>query len=44
MNNELELIWAEVMALFKALSWHLPVGTAESHEKPVRKAGLQAEI
>jgi hypothetical protein len=38
-------MWKEaVMAYFQILSWHLPVGTEESHEKPVKIAGLQAEI
>jgi hypothetical protein len=35
MNNELERICKEaVEAQFKILSWHLPGGTEESHEKP----------
>jgi hypothetical protein len=35
MNNELERMWKEkVMACFEILSWHLPGGTEETHEKP----------
>jgi hypothetical protein len=35
MNNELETMWKEaVMAAFKVISWHLPRGTEENHEKP----------
>jgi hypothetical protein len=35
MNNELEGIWNEaVVTLFRVLSWYLPRGTAEFHEKP----------
>jgi hypothetical protein len=34
-NNELKRMWKEVvMAKFKVLSQHLPVGTEENHEKP----------
>jgi hypothetical protein len=45
MNNHLERIWKEVvMAYLKVLSWHLPGGTEENHEKCVRMANIQAEI
>jgi hypothetical protein len=34
MINELERIWKEaVMVQFKVLSWHLPGGIEETHEK-----------
>jgi hypothetical protein len=33
-----------VMAYFRILSWHLPRGIEENHEKPVRTASFQAEI
>jgi hypothetical protein len=34
MINKLERIWKEAaMAKFKVLSWHLPGGTEENHEK-----------
>lgn len=32
-NNELKIIW-KVVAKFKVLSWHLPGGNDENHEKP----------
>jgi hypothetical protein len=34
MNNELQRIWIEaVVDLFKVLSWRLPGGLEENHEK-----------
>jgi hypothetical protein len=37
-------MWKEaVVTSFKAISWHLPVRTEESHEQ-LRIAGLWAEI
>jgi hypothetical protein len=38
-------MWKEaVVAYFKVLSWHSPRGTEKNHDKPVRIAGLKAEI
>jgi hypothetical protein len=35
MNNELERIWKDAtVAFFKALFWHLPGGTEETHKDP----------
>jgi hypothetical protein len=44
-NNELRRTWKEVVvAYFKVLSWNLPGGTEENHEKPVRLvSGLRFE-
>jgi hypothetical protein len=40
-----ERMWKEAdVAQFKVISWHLPAGTEENHEKPVKIAGLLVEI
>jgi hypothetical protein len=45
MNNEFERTQKEtVVAQFKVRSCHLPGGTDENHEKPVRIIGLRAGI
>jgi hypothetical protein len=45
MNDESERIWKEINVVqFKKLSWNLPRGTKENHEKSLRTAGLCAEI
>jgi hypothetical protein len=45
MNDELERMWKKAtMSSFKVLSRHFPGKTEETHEKPVRIAGLQADI
>jgi hypothetical protein len=40
-----ERMWKEAaVAQFKVISWYLPAGTEENHEKPVKIAGLWVEI
>jgi hypothetical protein len=45
MNNTWERMWKEeVVAYFKVLVRRFPGGTEETHENPLRTAGLRDEI
>lgn len=45
MNCELQRTWNEaIVACFKELSWHLPVGTKETHENLSFVVSVPSEI